>query len=191
MAVIKASDDRAEAKQYEPVEDGVELPEISDKELNVHCSWLEIEIRSWLDSEWPETKAIKVHHEIALRTSQLYRRLRTEGMHDLGSILIGLGAGLEGSDFSNTYIGPWTVANKAADLLLRRFAPARFENEQEHPAQSTPVEHPWSLLDEIETDKSAPDTPRRPASPGLADEFERYRFLQMVLDGSASKRVRS
>lgn len=192
MLVIKGCDDSRGSKQHEPVEDGVELPAINDKGLDVQCSWLEIEIRSWLDSEWPESKAIKAHRDIAHRTSQLYRRLRVEGMHDLGTILLGLGAGLEGSDFSKTYIGAWTVANKAADLLLRQCAPARFEHEekQERTAPAPPPEQVWSLLDEIEVDKSASDTSRRAASPGLADEFERYRFLQMILDGSASKRVR-
>lgn len=193
-AELRCCDASESTKKHEPVEDGVKLPVVSDKELQVQSSWLEIEVRSWLDREWPESNAIMVHREIARRTSQLYHRLRAEGIHDLGTLLLGVGSGLEGADFSKSYVGPWTVANNTADMLLRRFAPGRFEDEKVDNERKISRDRKWSVLDEppreSSEEPSSSNMRHRVASPSLADGFERYRFLQMVLDGSASKAVR-
>lgn len=183
-------------KEYAPVEDGVELPSpTSEAQLRPEASWLEIELRSWLDDEWPDSNARKTHHEIAYKVSQIYFRLRTEGIHDIGTLLVGIGSNLEGSDLSKTYIGAWTVANKASDLLLRRFVPGRFQGETE---LSEAHKSTWSVLNDSHENKDIENEKgggvegrvRRAASPSLADKFERYRFLQMILDGDASKPVR-
>lgn len=207
-ADVNSDETSIASNQREPVEDGVTLPDVGAEELRVESSWLEIEIRSWLDDEWRSAEAWTAHRGIAHRTAQLYQRLRAERVNDLSTLLLGLGSGLEGgtnsADFSNAYVGPWTIANKAAELVLARFHPERAaqipgEN------QSSEENKPWSYLEETLRDlehaqrvveneeSSAPrekDTgPHRPVSPNLADKFERYRFLQMVLEGTASKRV--
>lgn len=190
----------------EPVEDGVSLPDVSAEELRVESSWLEIEIRSWLDDEWRSAEAWNAHRGIAHRMAQLYERLRAERVNDLSTLMLGLGAGLEGgtnsADFSNAYVGPWTIANKAAELVLARFYPdraAQIEAEEQSEVNKT-----WGYLDDALNDfeeaqraldkgeaagQKKETEPHRPVSPNLADKFERYRFLQMVLDGSVSKPV--
>lgn len=184
---IRCCDTAAAESEHEPVED-VTLPPVTGETLETHVSWLQIEVCSWLDAEWPEKEAVAAHREIAVRTAQLYGRLRAEAINDLSDILLGIGGGLEGSDFSKTYTGPWNVANRTAELLLERFAPERLLLEDDKPRPDEGKVQ-WSVLDETER-LEVPEEPRRPASPSLADEFERYRFLQMVLDGSASKAVR-
>lgn len=190
----------------EPVEDGVSLPDVSAEELRVESSWLEIEIRSWLDDEWRSAEAWNAHRSIAHRMAQLYERLRAERVNDLSTLMLGLGAGLEGgtncADFSNAYVGPWTIANKAAELVLARFYPDRAA--QVEAEEQSEVNKTWSYLDDalsgFEEAQRALDEEgvagqkketelHRPVSPNLADKFERYRFLQMVLDGSVSKPV--
>lgn len=191
----------------EPVEDGVALPDVNGEELRVESSWLEIEIRSWLDDEWRSAEAWKAHRGIAHRTAQLYGHLRAERVNDLSTLMLGLGAGLEGgtnsADFSNTYVGPWTIANKAAELVLARFYPDRAA--QIEAEERSEISKTWSVLDDTLRDfeeaqgsldkegagggKKKETGPHRPVSPNLADKFERYRFLQMILDGSVSKPV--
>lgn len=195
-----------EKTNREPVEDGLTLPPVSSDSLRVEASWLEIEVRSWLDDEWRSADAWNAHRGIAHRTAQLYERLRAERVDDLSSLMLGLGSGLEGesttADFSKSYVGPWTIANKVAELLVAKFHPARSAQIQAEEYMNQ-ANRPWSVLDEAlreendENDEnfSTEDIPlnqsesRRPASPSLADEFERYRFLQMVLNGAASKPV--
>ena len=65
------------------------------------------------------------------------------------------------------------------------------EQDSENNQQFKDIEE-WSILKENDfqdvNDKNLGK--RRIASPSLADGFDRYRFLQMILDGSASKAVR-
>lgn len=186
---ICCSDARVPDGTPEPVKDGVDLPEVGKEALETHTSWLEIEVRTWLDSEWRDKDAWKAHHQISVRTAQIYRRLRIEGMNDLTSILLGLGGDLEDADFSKTYTGPWDVANKAAELLIERFLAGGLGDQRDAPQPEASKEQ-WSVLTEMNRQPELDDS-YIASAPSLSDEFERYRFLQMVLDGSATKAVRT
>ena len=83
----------------ELVEDGVLLPpRESEQALKDELAWLEEQITSWLDNEWPDPDSARLHGEIAAKVSQFYMRVRKEGIHDLYTLLLGIGAGLEGLD---------------------------------------------------------------------------------------------
>lgn len=108
---------------------------------------------------------------------RLYRRLRAEGVHDLGTLVIEIGGGLEGvSEFYDTFVGPWNVANKTGEFLVANIA-ATAPKDQSYDFNSGKGE-------DIE-DSNAVALP-----PNLSDTFERYRFLQQVLEGSVSRAVR-
>lgn len=178
--------------EYTPVEDGVILPKVKggEEELRAQSGWLEIELRNWLDNEWPDNNAARSHNRLAHRAAQLYERLRAEGIHDVGTLMLGIGTALEGEDFSKAYVGAWNIANKLSDLIIQGFAPGRTVDDLRNGGgggeQPVSPEATWSVLDDPHEGKDT-GSRRRAASPSLADGFERYRFLQMVLDGSASK----
>ncbi len=47
--------------------------------------------------------------------------MRSSGVTDTGDIVVEMGSRLENylSDFDKTFVGPWDVANKVADILFR------------------------------------------------------------------------
>lgn len=74
-------------------------------------------IRVWLDEEW---EPLEVHRQLGEEAAAIYKQLRNSGEDDLGSLLLGLGDGLRAFEYSETYTGPFEVANKVAELLMVR-----------------------------------------------------------------------
>lgn len=75
------------------------------------------QIQTWLDEEW---EVLDVHKEVGDEAAIILGRLRASGETDLGSILLSMGAELTPFDFTETYTGPYDVANKVAELLMVR-----------------------------------------------------------------------
>lgn len=75
------------------------------------------QIQTWLDEEW---EVLDVHKEVGDEAAAILGRLRASGETDLGSILLSMGAELTPFDFTETYTGPYDVANKVSELLMVR-----------------------------------------------------------------------
>ena len=158
--------------------DGALLPDVHPLVLDAQASWLETALRGWLDDESRTDEAIAAHRAIAKQTSLLYRRLRAEGVHDLTTVVLELGGGLEGSDdFFEAFLGPWNVANKAGELLIRNVD------------ATAPRAPEGSAAGESQTEGQE-ITGLRAIPPTLNDDFEKYRFLQLILDDEILAPVR-
>lgn len=169
----------------EPVEEGVTLRKLADHdELMKQSAWLQDSLTQWLDSEWKQSERQPVHEEIGHRTGMIYSRQRMEGEDDLSSVMLAIGSELEGMDFSHAFVGPWNVANYAAELLLEHCAGDRIKWKP-----SFPKADDVSLSAAEITSTEGTNTRRRAVPPSLATSFERMKFLRDVLDGVASKEV--
>lgn len=167
-----------------PVEDGITLPSHpSIESLQDECAWLANEITSWLDEEWRSTTTKYVHTEIGQRIAQIYVRQRMEGEDDLSSVLLAIGSELEGMDLSDAFVGPWNVANKTSELLLKKLTgrEVAYREVGEDGIQ-------WSKDMEIGGKEEKVDNGVVKAV-NLADRFERMMFLRFLLDGDINKQV--
>lgn len=129
--------------------------------------------------------------ELGERVGLIYQRQRLEGENDLASILLAIGSELEGFDFSRAFVGPWNVANKAAELIMEACAGERGtlpEIVRKEGAKAW-VKGTIEGRGKHEMHAMKDTIIRRPASPSLADAFERLKFLQDVLDESVGKEV--
>ncbi|GMH38488.1 hypothetical protein BSKO_06372 [Bryopsis sp. KO-2023] len=98
--------------------EGVTLtPVESEAALDSECTWISSQIQSWLDEEW---EVLDIHKEVGDEAASILSRLRREGETDLGTVLLSLGAELTSFDFTETYTGPYDVANKVSELLMVR-----------------------------------------------------------------------
>lgn len=201
-----AANESQETNQRDAPDDTVVLPIVDAEELKAEASWLESELSLWLNNEWKSDQVWDAHRTIAKRAAQLHQRLRAEHIDDLSTLALGLAAGLDSGsnsvDFTNAYTSPWDVAHKTEDLLLSRFFPSRAQiQEKERLEQNRQF---WQQLDDAfqqmedmnYSDRDISDgvgdgqhSSGNPTPPCIVDEFERYRFLQMVLNGAASKSV--
>lgn len=198
-------------ENIEPVEDGVMLPQPSSNEaLEDESSWLSTQLKEWLDNEWLQSEPVQIHGQIAHRTSQIYMRQRMEGEHDLTSVMLAIGSGLEGMDFTDAFVGPWNVANRAAELLLEHHIGERIivnsDSPFQYPSNDSETNHIHQWREKMKKhEKKESDSSEDPVkdpwvstdrklqsgavSPSLGDAFERYKFLKDILDGTASSDV--
>lgn len=171
----------------------------SPESLHEERRWLQRELTDWLDSEWRQAEPAAIHSEIGQRTGQVYERQRMEGENDLTSVMLAIGSELEGMDFSGAFVGPWNVANRAAELLLNNAAGERIRLKPYIPEEKEAwLSQPKDVTeDDVSSGKAEPDGKESEesentwgaVSPSLADQFERLKFLRDVIDGSASKEL--
>lgn len=188
---------------YEPVEQGVTLPPISSHEgLKSEGAWLGDAISGWLDREWYQTEPNPIHATIGELVAQIYVRQRMEGEDDLSGVLLAIGQELESLDMRDAFVGPFNVANKAAEILLSEFGSEHREMPKYERSPDAPV---WSPEKDAEigaqrkrdvtvgheegVGKVRAVHTGATAPPSLADRFDRLIFLKRVLDGSASPAV--
>lgn len=86
-------------------------------DLETERLWLQAGLQDWLDGEYLPEPA---NATIASQTARLYLRHRLEGENDLGSLVVALAEDLQGEDFSQSFYGPFAVANHVAALWLDR-----------------------------------------------------------------------
>ena len=87
-----------------------------DKEdLNKEAKWLGETIALWLDEEWCEQK---VHVTIGDALCEAYRSQREKGKNEATSILLQLSTDLSKVDFTESFVNPYDVANKAMECLM-------------------------------------------------------------------------
>lgn len=72
----------------------------------------------WLDTEWTPLDA---HAELGRSTSAAYEKAMQGGIEDMGDLVLTMGPELMVSaDFSETFTGPYDIANKVVELLMLR-----------------------------------------------------------------------
>jgi hypothetical protein len=120
-----------------------------------------------------------------------------EGEDDLAGILLAIGQELQTFDMSASFVGPFNVANKVADLLLSRRSPSAPPDLKPDPALNSrgSGEEPADLADQQSnshespaSDSGAADAAKLrsgPVAPSLMDQFARHKFMMDVLDGTA------
>jgi len=99
-------------------EAGVDIPEITDEEAE--RTWMADAVCLWLDDEYIPQQC---HRDIGDSTASFYCSLRNEdGVNDLSSIVLAVGSHLESQPeiFDDAFVGPFDIANKLSELLLRR-----------------------------------------------------------------------
>jgi hypothetical protein len=179
-------------KAIEPVEKGVPLRRVESGEaLAAEAAWLARSITSWLDDEWVQDPPASVHVDIGAAVGRIYARQRMEGEDDVAGVLLAIGTELEAFDMRDAFVGPFNVANKAAELLIASCCgdrnPARGDGWVRGP--DDPV---WTAADEERRRATGAAEYIQPAGVVAApvplmlrDRFERYVFMQRLLDGSA------
>jgi len=78
-------------------------------------------IIGWLDIEYPEESLREAHAVVARVSAEHYSRVRLNGTDDVGEILLELGGLLEKETqyFHELFVGPWEIANKVSDIIMR------------------------------------------------------------------------
>jgi hypothetical protein len=184
----------------EPLEPSITLPKLLTNEMmEEERSWLATSISDWLDAEWKQPEVQPVHAAIGRRVSEIYARQRMEGEDELVGILLAIGQELESFDMSSSFVGPFIIANKVAELLLQHRVGKRDPNPTTYSrSPNSPV---WSMDDELalEERQREREAEKReggatvntgegcqdlPFAPTLLDKFERYKFLMELLDGT-------
>lgn len=67
--------------------------------------------RRWIEQE--------DHVRVASVAARVYVEERDAGVVDIGRILMKIGGEMEKVDMGECFVGPWDVANMAADVLMR------------------------------------------------------------------------
>lgn len=96
------------------VEDGVALTSI---DFEKEGKYLSASIKQYLDDEFIKQD---IHAIIGDAVGAVYIAERSNGVSDLGDMLLRVGSALETLDMKEAFLGPWDVANKVADLLMFR-----------------------------------------------------------------------
>ncbi|KAK3249760.1 hypothetical protein CYMTET_40826 [Cymbomonas tetramitiformis] len=65
-------------------------------------------VKFWLNEEWA---VLDCHEAIGEAAAEVYVQQRLDGEDDLGSIVLNLGGELLGTDFSESFIGPFEVGD--------------------------------------------------------------------------------
>ena len=95
----------------------VRLPEASDEAIAEEARWLERTMARWLDEEWCPQEC---HLEIGARVGSSYLQARRQGQSEVAAILLGLPSELSSVDFTEAFVSPYDVANKAVEMLMFR-----------------------------------------------------------------------
>lgn len=74
-------------------------------------------VKFWLNEEWA---VLDCHEAIGEAAAEIYVQQRMNGEDDLGSIVLTLGGELLSTDFSESFIGPFEVANKLSEIFMLR-----------------------------------------------------------------------
>jgi len=96
------------------------LPPIATPDdLKKEAAWVGDFICSWLDDEWTP---LDVHKTLGIEVSRIYCALRSPSNSieeiEVGDVVLGIGRGLLAFDFGETFVGPFDVANKVAEVLM-------------------------------------------------------------------------
>jgi len=171
--------DGEETSTHESVENGVSLEPLDPAKADQERDWIANQVREWLDKEYlPQD----IHAAIGERAGRIYVRARHEG-EDLGGIVLAVGTELESMDFYDAFVGAFDVANKVADFVLRgmgREVCCTRASDQE--IKEFQGQHPVDTSAGTSTKKSSYPLPTLPS---LADGFDKFLFLQQVIDGRA------
>lgn len=156
-------------------------------------------IASWLDEEYiPQD----IHHKLGSHVETHYTALRSEGVHDLGELLIRMGTSLEKIDMEDAFVNAWDVANKAADLLMSRLGQAANLQVMSHDTTGMNTQRfidRWSylgnwdviglcyILYSVSADTMLSKDSVLSALRELESEFARYTLLKDYLDGETNQ----
>ena len=97
-----------------PVGD-VMLPDLDQGDLEREAHWLGRTIANWLDDEWCEQQ---VHVDIGDSLCKAYLTERKNGNREATSILLKLSDDLKRVDFTEAFVNPFDVSNKALECLM-------------------------------------------------------------------------
>jgi len=96
-------------------ENGVSLLPLQSMEED--GQFLGTSIQKWLDEEFiPQA----IHEKLGAKVKSVYLTARSEGINDLGQMLLEVGTELEMFDMEDAFVNGWDVANKVSDLLMVR-----------------------------------------------------------------------
>ena len=157
--------------------------------------YLKQTIISWLNTEYIDQPC---HYVIAQHVKDKYIELRKNSITDAGEIMVEIGTNLESykSDFDNSFVGPWDIANKVSDLmfiLLKSPLSASYSNDDPSDVikATTNTEASSSTLTTIAITPTC-SVPTVNILPSLYQQytedlsssmFTRYSFLKKFLDG--------
>jgi hypothetical protein len=141
------------------VDQGVDLSLLGNFESD--AEFLKRSVKKWLDDEFIEQP---VHGTIGNLCADIYKRGRSENVTDLGEMLLLVGSSLEGSDLGDAFVNCWDIANRVSDLLM-----VRLNRELCSCAGDLTEFYAPSLAQAVEELQTS--------------EFQRYRWLQLLLEG--------
>jgi hypothetical protein len=95
--------------------DDVVLPVLGEDDLLRESKWLGSTMAKWLDDEWCEQE---VHRDIGDSLCEAYLRHRRAGQHEATQILLELSTDLCKVDYTEAFVNPFDVANKAMEILM-------------------------------------------------------------------------
>jgi hypothetical protein len=154
------------------------------------AAYLSGAITELLDSEWIPQPC---HATIGVEVGALYLAARRRGEDDLGAVLVELGDGLAGFDLGDAFVGPWDVANAAADLLLLRLGRDTCACSDQGALASAVAAAEARSADTVAAAASTPtlsddfDASKVEAlRPSLESGFGRYKFLAAALGGDVA-----
>lgn len=109
VSFVRANEGTHEA-EYE-----LRLPTVVDP--TVEREWLAKMLQFHLDEEW---MPLEIHRDIGVAASNVYMEQRSDGVDDLGSIVLAIGTQLTSFDFADSFVDSFQVANKASEFLMMK-----------------------------------------------------------------------
>ena len=91
------------------------FPVVNEEELTREAQWLGRTVTKWLDEDWCEQQ---VHIDIGECLCEAYLKQRKEGKREATSILLQLSTDLLKVDYTEAFVNPFDVANKALEVLM-------------------------------------------------------------------------
>ena len=179
------------------VEDGVPLTSI---DFENEGKYLSASIKQYLDDEFIKQD---IHAIIGDAVGAVYVAERSNGVSDLGDMLLRVGGALETLDMKEAFVGPWDVANKVADLLMFRMGRelcsctedlSKFTEDDISRSSYNPKNAVFVVFDGGFTKTSNFSSKSAIVSAdcmksnleNLYNEFQRYTFLRDFADGDIS-----
>lgn len=108
-SIVRASGGTHEA-EFE-----LRLPTVVDP--SEEREWLAKVLQFHLDEEW---MPLEIHRDIGIAASNVYMEQRSDGVDDLGSIVLAIGTQLTSFDFADSFVDSFEVANKASEFLMMK-----------------------------------------------------------------------